>query len=62
MYFKDEFVTQDQLSKKLNISKVTIWRMLKQGDLPQMVTIGARSKRFLRADINDWLQSLTITN
>ncbi|NQZ26218.1 MAG: helix-turn-helix domain-containing protein [Colwellia sp.] len=62
MYFEDDFVTQDQLSKKLNISKVTIWRMLKQGNLPKMVTINSRSKRWIRADINDYLQSLTNTN
>ena len=57
MYFKDEFVTQDQLAKKLKISKVTVWRLLKQRDLPQMITIG-RSKRWIREDINGWLQSL----
>ncbi len=57
MYFEDEFVTQDQLAKKLKISKVTVWRLLKQRDLPQMITIG-RSKRWIREDINGWLQTL----
>ena len=58
MYFESEFITQDQLAKMLGISKVTIWRMIKDGRLPKMITIGARSKRWVSADINDWLQSL----
>ncbi|MBA6390497.1 AlpA family phage regulatory protein [Colwellia sp. BRX10-3] len=58
MYFESEFLTQDQLAKRLGISKVTIWRMIKDGRLPKMITIGARSKRWVSADINDWLQSL----
>ena len=57
MYFKEDFVTQDQLAKKLGISKVTVWRMLNDNRLPEMVTIG-RSKRWIREDINGWLQSL----
>lgn len=58
MYFESEFITQDQLAKRLGISKVTVWRMIKDGRLPKMITIGARSKRWVSADINDWLQSL----
>jgi len=58
MYFESEFLTQDQLAKRLGISKVTIWRMIKDGRLPKMITIGSRSKRWVSADINDWLQSL----
>ncbi|MFT6835419.1 MAG: excisionase family DNA binding protein [Francisellaceae bacterium] len=58
MYFEEEFITQDQLARKLKVSKVTIWRMINDGRLPKMITIGARSKRWVSADINGWLQSL----
>ncbi|KGJ93477.1 helix-turn-helix transcriptional regulator [Thalassotalea sp. ND16A] len=53
MYFESEFITQDQLANRLGISKVTVWRMIKDGRLPKMITIGARSKRWVSADIND---------
>jgi excisionase family DNA binding protein len=62
MYFKDEFVTQQQLAQRLKISKVTVWRLIKQKKLPQMVTVGSRSKRWIREDINAYLQSLTNKN
>ena len=58
MYFEEEFITQDQLARKLKVSKVTIWRMINDGRLPKMITIGVRSKRWVSADINAWLQSL----
>lgn len=62
MYFKDELITQAQLAAMLGLSKVTIWRMLKRGELPKMVTISSRSKRWIREDINAYLQSLTNKN
>jgi excisionase family DNA binding protein len=58
MYFKDELVTQAQLAEKLSVSKQTVWRMLGKGQLPPMITIGSRSKRWHAEDINEWLQSL----
>jgi len=62
MYFTDEFVTQQQLAQRLKISKVTVWRLIKQKKLPKMVTVGSRSKRWIREDINAYLQSLTNKN
>ncbi len=57
MYFKQLFVTQDDYAKEFQISKVTVWRMLKNGQLPKMITVGARMKRWERDEINSWISN-----
>jgi predicted DNA-binding transcriptional regulator AlpA len=55
MFFTQEYVTQDDYAKRYQISKVTVWRMLKNGSLPKMITVGSRLKRWRRDEINSWI-------
>ncbi|HEX75487.1 MAG TPA: helix-turn-helix domain-containing protein [Dehalococcoidia bacterium] len=46
----DELLTVDQAARLLTISKPTVWRMIRAGELP-VVKIAKRSRRIKRSDI-----------
>ena len=46
-----------ELANILSISKVTLWRMEKEGNFPTKIQIGTRSVGWLRKDIEKWLSS-----
>jgi len=51
---QDEFLTVEELAALLKITKMTVYRMVKRGDLPHY-QIG-RIKRFRKRDIEVYLQ------
>ncbi len=51
-----------QLSKLIGVSKVTIWRMEKSGDLPPRVQIGQRLVGWRTSDIDEWIEQLKTPN
>lgn len=50
---QDEFLTAEELAALLKITKMTVYRMIKRGDLPHYA-IG-RAKRFRKEDIERFL-------
>jgi predicted DNA-binding transcriptional regulator AlpA len=62
MYFKNRLVSQADLADVLNVSKITIWRMLKREQLPKMITIGCRLKRWDRDEITKWIKDAGVKN
>lgn len=45
-----------QLAEILGISKTTLWRMEKAGELPQRYKISERAVGWLEEDIREWLE------
>lgn len=50
----DELLTVDQAAKLLAISKPTLWRLLRRGELP-VVKIAQRGTRLKRSDIEAYI-------
>lgn len=46
-----------QLADMLGVSKTTLWRMEKRGELPQRIKISRRAVGWLESDIKEWLES-----
>ncbi len=49
-----------ELANILGVSKQTLWRMEKRGDLPRKVSISERAVGWLKSDIEAWLESKKI--
>jgi prophage regulatory protein len=49
------FVRSKQLSKELNVSRTTLWRMVKKGELPPPITLSANIVGWRKVDIDSWL-------
>ena len=41
--------------KKTGLKKSWIYMLMKQGDFPQTVKIGARSVAWVESEVNDWI-------
>lgn len=53
----NHIIRPDQLAEKLQISKPTLWRMEKRGELPPKVKISSRACGWMSEDIDAWLES-----
>ena len=47
-----------ELSRRLQVSKPTIWRMEKEGRLPERKKIAGRAVGWLSTDIQAWFDAL----
>jgi len=56
------FIRSEELSKILSVSKPTIWRMEKNGQLPPKRKIGKRAAGWLDTDIEEWLTNRPTVN
>jgi prophage regulatory protein len=54
----DYIIRPNDLSKRLNVSTVTLWRMEKAGELPPRVKLGSRAVGWRTSDITTWLDQL----
>lgn len=52
----DELLSVDETADWLAISKPTIWRMIRRGEIP-VVKIGQRTIRIKMSDIEDYIQA-----
>ena len=50
-------IRKPELAKILGVSKQTIWRMQKRGDLPSRIQISKRVVGWRETDIEAWLDS-----
>jgi len=46
----------NQVCEKVNRSRVTLWKWVKDGQFPKPLKIGNRTLGWKEADFNDWLQ------
>jgi excisionase family DNA binding protein len=51
---RDELLTVDETADWLNISKPTLWRMIRRGEIP-FVKIGQRNVRIKVTDIENYI-------
>lgn len=56
----DELLTVDEAAKLLTVSKPTLWRMIRAGELP-VVKIAKRNTRIKRSDIEAYISGHYIT-
>lgn len=54
---KPEWLTAKQLGERLSVSRVTLWRWVKAGQLPEPVSLGPRAKRWRQSEIEAWERS-----
>lgn len=52
-----QIIRPTELSKLLNVSPQTIYRMEERGDLPKRIKISKRATGFLKSDIQAFLES-----
>lgn len=52
-----QLIRPDELSKILRVSKMTIWRLSKKGELPPKIKISGRAVGWLKSDIENFIQS-----
>jgi prophage regulatory protein len=53
----DRFLTKDQVIERIPYSVVHIYRLMKRGEFPKQIRIGANRVGWLESDINEWIQS-----
>lgn len=53
----DRYLKVRDLLKRLPISRPTIYRMVKRGDMPKPIKLGS-STVWLESEINDWERNL----
>jgi predicted DNA-binding transcriptional regulator AlpA len=53
----NQIIRPTQLAKKLQVSKPTLWRMEKRGELPPKIRISGRACGWMSDDIENWLDS-----
>lgn len=52
---RDELLTVDEVAEWLAISKPTLWRMIRRGEIP-VVKIAQRTIRIKLTDIEDYIE------
>lgn len=52
-----KIIRPHQLAELLSISKTTLWRLEKAGELPPRYKISERSVGWLEEDIKEWLET-----
>ncbi len=48
------YLSDKQLSERLEVSRQTVWRWVREGNLPRPVKLGANCTRWKSADIESW--------
>ncbi len=52
-----EFLRETEVCQKVKLSRVTIWRMEKNGLFPKRRQVAPKSVRWLRQEVEEWMQS-----
>lgn len=50
-------IRKPELAKMLSVSKQTLWRMEKRGELPSRIQISKRTVGWRESDIKEWLNN-----
>jgi prophage regulatory protein len=48
-------IREPELLKSLEVSRVTVWRWVRDGKFPRPVALGANSKGWIRSEVAGWL-------
>lgn len=50
-----EIITVKQVCKMIGVSRVTLWRMSKEGSFLQPVRRGFKGIGYIRSEVQDWI-------
>ena len=53
----NNLLTINQVCKKVNRSRVTLWKWVAKGDFPKPIKIGNRTLGWKEVDFNNWLET-----
>lgn len=53
----DRLLTVREVAERTRLSRATIYKMVRAGEFPQQVQIGANKVAWLRSEIEGWIQS-----
>lgn len=53
----DRLLTVREVAERTRLSRATIYKMVRDGDFPQQVQIGANKVAWLRSEVEGWIQS-----
>ena len=53
----DRLLRREEVEVRCAITTSTLYRMMRAGDFPEPIRIGSRAVRWLRNEVNDWLDS-----
>ncbi len=53
----DRLLTVREVAERTRLSRATIYKMVRDGDFPRQVQIGANKVAWLRSEVDDWIQS-----
>lgn len=48
------YVSDKQLSERLEVSRQTVWRWVREGNLPSPIKLGSNCTRWKLSDIEAW--------
>ena len=52
-----EFLREPEVCRKVRLSRVTRWRMEKEGLFPRRRQVAPKSVRWLRSEVEEWMES-----
>jgi|GEM_PF-1985633 len=55
--FTDRLLTIDEVAEKLNVSRRTAYRMVKENDFPERKRLSSSTVRWSESEIDSWLRS-----
>ncbi|MEM1235121.1 MAG: AlpA family transcriptional regulator [Pseudomonadota bacterium] len=53
----DRLLTVREVAERTRLSRATIYKMVRDGDFPRQVQIGANKVAWLRSEVEAWIQS-----
>ncbi len=57
MTIHEQFLTEKEVSKLSGLSRVTIWRMQREGEFPLRRQIGRRRVGWLKSEVEEWMRT-----
>ena len=57
MNINEQFLTEREVSKLSGLSRVTIWRMQREGEFPPRRQIGRRRVGWLKSEVEEWMRT-----
>ena len=55
--YKDNLLTIDEVAEKLNVSRSTAYRAVREADFPERKRLSASTVRWLESEIDAWIHS-----
>lgn len=56
MATQERFLRLPQVVAAVGYGRSTLYRLVKQGEFPAPVSLGARASAWLESEVNDWIQ------